>query len=63
VKITAVNDVVIENPLKRSSQNSVSRGPSIRFNSDHWREICSTAENVLVSNSRQSHSSEVDNNN
>jgi len=57
LKITAVKDLTIKRPLRILGQENASGEFGIRFNPDHWATICATAKNVLVPDSKQSHSS------
>ncbi len=66
VKITAVKDLIIKNPLKILDRENIIKEVGISFNPDHWETISAAAKNVLVPDSEQSHSSagaEVDDSN
>jgi hypothetical protein len=57
LKITAVKDLIIKNPLKILDRENASKEVGISFYPDHWETICAAAKKVLVPDSEQSHSS------
>ena len=66
LEITAVNDLIIKDPLDKLSNESAFEKNGISCDLDHWKSICATAKRVLVPDSEESRSSagaEVDDSN
>ena len=57
LEITAVEDLVIQDPLNKLSFKNAFEENGISCDPNHWKVICDTAKNVLVPDSKRSHSS------
>ena len=57
LNITAAKELIIKNPLKILSYESHFEENGISCNPYHWEVICDTAKDVLVPDSKRSHSS------
>ena len=66
LKVNAVKNAIIKNPLQLLFEKDGSDETGVGFNPDDWGVICATARQVLVPDSEQSHTSagaEVDDSN